>query len=82
MDTVRLGIAPLHAPAKVPPANGFWSFDNRLAVTEDWHAELWLEDADTIATYQRVWWALSEAAMFGTEAQHVIAQARRSLAAY
>jgi transcriptional regulator with XRE-family HTH domain len=79
MDIVHLGIVPLHAPAKVPPANGFWSFDNRLVVTEDWHAELWLEDLDTIATYQRVWQALSEAAVFGTEAQHVIAQARRSL---
>ncbi|MFF4080898.1 helix-turn-helix domain-containing protein [Streptomyces sp. NPDC001777] len=79
MDTVRLGIVPLQASAKVPPANGFWSFDNRLVVTEDWHAELWLEDAETIATYQRVWQALSESAVFGTEAQRVIAQVRRSL---
>ncbi|MFI9036030.1 helix-turn-helix domain-containing protein [Streptomyces sp. NPDC053726] len=79
MDTVELGIVPLHATVKVPPANGFWSFDGRLVVTEDWHAELWLDDADTIATYQRVWQALSESAVFGAEAQHVIAQARRCL---
>nr|WP_323180737.1 Scr1 family TA system antitoxin-like transcriptional regulator [Streptomyces atratus] len=79
MDTVDLGIVPLHAAVKVPPADGFWSFDGRLVVTEDWDAELWLDDADTIATYQRVWQALSESAVFGAEAQHVIAQARRSL---
>ncbi|SCF97364.1 hypothetical protein GA0115254_1284123 [Streptomyces sp. Ncost-T10-10d] len=48
-------------------------------ITEDWHAELWLDDADTIATYRWVWRALSESAVFGAEAQHVIAQARRSL---
>jgi hypothetical protein len=64
---------------RVPPANAFWSFDGRLVITEDWHAELWLDDADTIATYQRVWQGLSESAVFGAEAQHVIAQARRSL---
>ncbi|WP_326603923.1 helix-turn-helix domain-containing protein [Streptomyces sp. NBC_01800] len=79
MDTVTLGIVPLHATVRVPPANGFWSFDGRLVITEDWHAELWLDDADTIATYQRVWQGLSESAVFGAEAQHVIAQVRRSL---
>ncbi|MDX2728388.1 helix-turn-helix transcriptional regulator [Streptomyces sp. PA03-2a] len=79
MDTVSLGIVPLHATVRIPPANGFWSFDGRLVITEDWHAELWLDDADTIATYQRVWQGLSESAVFGAEAQHVIAQVRRSL---
>ncbi|MFE4794530.1 hypothetical protein ACFRFL_05355 [Streptomyces sp. NPDC056708] len=33
-----------------PSLHGFWSFDGRLVITEDWHAELWLDDADTIAT--------------------------------
>ncbi|GGT10522.1 hypothetical protein GCM10010207_06410 [Streptomyces atratus] len=79
METGDLGIVPLHAAVKASPANGFWSFDGRLVITEDWHAELWLDDADTIATYQRVWQALSESAVFGAGAQHVIAQARRSL---
>ncbi|MFB9574526.1 Scr1 family TA system antitoxin-like transcriptional regulator [Streptomyces yanii] len=79
MDTVTLGIVPLRVTVRVPLANGFWSFDGRLVITEDWHAELWLGGADTIATYQRVWQGLSESAVFGAEAQHVIAQARRSL---
>jgi transcriptional regulator with XRE-family HTH domain len=78
MDTVQLGIVPLGAPLKIPPADGFWVFDDRLAITEDWHAELWLDDADSVATYQRVWQSLRESAVFGTDAQRVIGQARRS----
>ncbi|MBT2491413.1 helix-turn-helix transcriptional regulator [Streptomyces sp. ISL-96] len=79
MDTVALGVVPFGAPLKIAPADGFWIFDDRLAVTEDWHAELWLDDADTIATYGRVWRTLEESAVFGADAQRVIAQARRSL---
>ncbi|MGW1707236.1 hypothetical protein ACWCP8_17250 [Streptomyces sp. NPDC002206] len=50
MDTVDLGIVPLRGTVKVPPVDGFWSFDGRLVITEDWHAELWLDDADALAT--------------------------------
>jgi hypothetical protein len=53
MDTVSLGIVPLGAPVKLAPANGFCLLDDRLAITEDWHAELWLDDAHNIATAHR-----------------------------
>ncbi|MFB7184175.1 Scr1 family TA system antitoxin-like transcriptional regulator [Streptomyces sp. NPDC056230] len=79
MDTVDLGVVPLHASVKVPPANGFWSVEARLVITEDWHAELWLDDADPIATYQRVWQSPSESVLLGAGAQHVVTQARRSV---
>ncbi|MGW2011880.1 helix-turn-helix domain-containing protein [Streptomyces nigrescens] len=79
LDTVELGIVPFSASLKIPTANGFYVLDNRLAVTEDWHAELWLEDADSIALYLNVWNTLRESAVFGTEAQNVINRARRSL---
>ncbi|MET9659327.1 DUF5753 domain-containing protein [Streptomyces sp. NPDC006510] len=79
MDTIHLGIGPLQATAKVPPASGIWCFDGRLVVTEDWYAELWLDDTDTIATYQQARQALSESAVFGVDAQRAIAQARRSI---
>ncbi len=62
-----------------PPSNGLRCFDGCLKVTEDWHGELWPDDTDTITTYQRVWQALSESAVFGAETQHVIARARGSL---
>ncbi|MGG7571983.1 helix-turn-helix domain-containing protein [Streptomyces sirii] len=79
LDTLELGIVPFGAPLKIPAANGFYVLDDRLAVTEDWHAELWLEDKDSITTYLKVWNLLRESAVYGTEAQNVINRARRSL---
>lgn len=79
MDTVELGVVPLGASLKIPAANGFWVLDEQLVITEDWHAELWLDDADTVASYLRVWDTLAKSAVYGTDAQNVIARARRSL---
>ncbi|MGW5336058.1 helix-turn-helix domain-containing protein [Streptomyces bauhiniae] len=79
MDTVELGVVPFAAPVKIVPANGFWVLDARVVVAEDWHAEMWLEDADNIALYSKVWHTLRESAVYGTEAQNVITAARRAL---
>ncbi|MEV6833455.1 helix-turn-helix transcriptional regulator [Streptomyces sp. NPDC051133] len=79
MDTVQLGVVPLSASLKVPAANGFWVLDDRLVIAEDWHAELWLDDADSVATYLRVWETLRESAVYGADAQNVIARAQRVL---
>ncbi|MEV5182880.1 helix-turn-helix transcriptional regulator [Streptomyces werraensis] len=77
MDTVELGVIPLGASLKVPAANGFWILDRQVVVAEDWHAELWLDDAETVASYVRVWEALRESAVYGVDAQNVISEARR-----
>lgn len=79
MDTVELGIVPLSSSLKVPAANGFWILDDRLAITEDWHAELWLDDEDTIGLYMTVWDTLRESAAYGAEAHRLIARARSAL---
>ncbi|WP_405954107.1 helix-turn-helix domain-containing protein [Streptomyces phaeochromogenes] len=79
MNSVELGIVPFAASLKLPTANGFWIFDERLVVTEDWHAELWLDDADNIRLYSSVWAALQESAVYGADAHSVIHAARRSL---
>ncbi len=79
MDTVHLGIVPLDAPLRVPAGNGFWVLDDRLVTVEDWHAELWLDDAETITLYRRAWDALAESAVYGPDAQHLIACVRRSI---
>ncbi|MEU0952555.1 DUF5753 domain-containing protein [Streptomyces niveus] len=64
MDTVRLGIVPLGAPVRIPPGPGFWLYDDRLAIVEDWHAELWLNDVESVGVYERVWGRLHEAAVY------------------
>ena len=79
MDTVELGIIPLGASLKVPAANGFWVLDERLVIAEDWHAEIWLDDAESVATYLKVWRTLRESAVYGADAQNVIARVRRSV---
>lgn len=79
MDTVELGIVPLSASLKVPPGLGFWIYDDRQVVTEAWHAELWLDDADSVALYLRTWKTLQESAVYGADAHNVINAARRAL---
>ncbi len=79
VDTVSLGIVPFSAALKVPPANDFWIHDERLVVVEDWHAELWLDDAQDIALYLRIWETLNASAVYGAEAQRIIARARAAL---
>ncbi|MGW4446134.1 helix-turn-helix domain-containing protein [Streptomyces sp. NPDC004682] len=79
MDTVELGIVPLTASLKVPPGLGFWIYDDRQVVTEAWHAELWLDDADSVALYLRTWNTLRESAVYGADAHNVISAARRAL---
>ncbi|MCX5057525.1 helix-turn-helix transcriptional regulator [Streptomyces sp. NBC_00452] len=79
MDTVELGVIPFTASVKIVPANGFWVLDDRLVVAEDWHAELWLDDADNIALYKKVWKTLSESAVYEADAHNLINSARRAL---
>ncbi|MEU6979137.1 MULTISPECIES: helix-turn-helix transcriptional regulator [unclassified Streptomyces] len=79
MDTVELGIVPFTVPVKIVPANGFWVLGDRLVVAEDWHAELWLDDADNVALYKKVWKTLRESAVYGADAHNVINSARRAL---
>lgn len=80
LDAVRLGIVPLGAQVPVPPANSFWLYDERLAIAEDWHAELWLDDLESLALYRRVWDGLASAALYGAAAHRLLARARASLA--
>ncbi|WP_318202842.1 helix-turn-helix transcriptional regulator [Streptomyces sp. SCL15-4] len=79
MDTLNLGILPLDGTLPLVMGNSFNVLDERLVVVENWHAELWLDDAETITLYRRVWDTFAESAVFGAEAQQVIARVRRSI---
>ena len=79
MTTVRLGILPLSAQMRIPPGPGFWMYDDRLVIVEDWHAELWLDDQETVALYARVWDTVNSSAVYGAQAHRLIARARAHL---
>ncbi|MEU9134576.1 helix-turn-helix transcriptional regulator [Streptomyces sp. NPDC048404] len=79
LDTVELGIIPLSASVKIPPASAFWVYDDRQVIVENWHAELWIDDASSVDTYLRTWTTLRESAVYGADAQTVINRARRAL---
>ncbi|MGI5338113.1 helix-turn-helix domain-containing protein [Streptomyces sp. CA-181903] len=79
LDTVELGIVPLKATLKVPPGVGFWIYDDRRVIVETWDAELWLDDTDSVTTHLRTWHTLRESAVFGSDAQRLISQARHAL---
>lgn len=81
LDTVSLGIVPFEASLTLPPANGFWIYDERLVIVEDWHAELWLDQPENVALYRRVWETLAGAAVYGADAHKVITRCRRALGA-
>ncbi|MEV7068531.1 helix-turn-helix transcriptional regulator [Streptomyces collinus] len=79
LDTVALGVIPFTASLKIPPTGGFWVHDERLVMVENWHAELWIDDADSIALYLRTWSTLRESAVYGPDAQRLVSAARRAL---
>ncbi|MFE2729027.1 helix-turn-helix domain-containing protein [Kitasatospora sp. NPDC059327] len=79
LNTLSLGVVPFEASLKLPPANGFWIYDERLVIVEDWHAELWLDQSDSVALYRRVWEVLAGAAVYGSDAHKVITRCRRAL---
>ncbi|MEW2530853.1 helix-turn-helix transcriptional regulator [Streptomyces sp. NPDC047071] len=80
LDTVQLGIVPFGAQLALPPATGFWLYDDRLVIVEEWHAELWLDDPESLGVYQRVWDKLSASAVYGTHARRLITRARAHFA--
>ncbi|MEU2731192.1 helix-turn-helix transcriptional regulator [Streptomyces griseoviridis] len=79
MDTVRLGVVPLDIETELTPGHAFSILDERLVTVEAWHAGLILDDAESVALYGRIWTMLARGAVYGPDAQRVIARARSGL---
>ena len=73
------GIVPFDASLKIPPANGFWIFDERLASPRTGTRSCGSTTRRTSVTYRRVWETLQESAVYGADAHNVINAARRAL---
>lgn len=79
LETVRLGVIPLGRRLKLSPKHGFWIIDDGLVVADTWNAEMWLDTAEDIALYAKVWDSLTDAAAYDADARRLIARARASL---
>jgi transcriptional regulator with XRE-family HTH domain len=79
LSTVELGIIPLTADVRLAAGDDFWIHDDRLVIAESWHAEMWLDSAEDVALYRKVWDALGASAASGRDAHRLIARARSSL---
>ncbi|MEU3750575.1 MULTISPECIES: helix-turn-helix domain-containing protein [Streptomyces] len=80
LDTIELGIIPLGAELRRAPSHGFWIYDRRLVIVETIGTEMWLADDDSLATYERAWDWLADAAVHGEHARRLIGRVRGSLA--
>lgn len=79
LDTVTLGIIPLGARTPFSPKHGFWIIDERLVVADTWNAEMWLDAAEDVAYYRKLWNLMQESAVFDHQAHRLIARARAGL---
>ncbi|MEU9210664.1 helix-turn-helix transcriptional regulator [Streptomyces sp. NPDC048415] len=76
LDTVTLGVIPFGARTPFSPKHGFWIIDERLVIADTWNAELWLDAADDVAFYRKVWDLMRESAVFDHQAHRLIVRAR------
>jgi len=81
LPRLRLGIIPLNAPYRVPLNNGFWILDEALVQFDTYTAELSLTRPDEIALYGRAFERLAAMAVYGGEAQTLIARALEHMVA-
>ncbi|MFG2970994.1 helix-turn-helix domain-containing protein [Streptomyces sp. NPDC048288] len=79
MNTVELGIIPFAAELKRSPSHGFWIYDRRLVIVETLSTEMWLDDEESIALYEKAWDWLAESAVHGPTAHRLIGRASAAL---
>ncbi|WP_019548149.1 helix-turn-helix domain-containing protein [Streptomyces sulphureus] len=79
LESVQLGVVPLGKRLRLSPKHGFWVIDDGLVVADTWNAEMWLDTAEDIALYVKIWDELTGAALYDADARRLIARARASI---
>ncbi|EGX60078.1 putative DNA-binding protein [Streptomyces zinciresistens K42] len=79
MDTVQLGIIPFAAELRRSPSHGFWIYDRRLVIVETLSTEMWLDDEESVALYERAWQWLDDSAVYDATAHRLIGRASAAL---
>ncbi|MFF7253119.1 helix-turn-helix domain-containing protein [Streptomyces microflavus] len=79
LSSVELGVIPLMADVRLATGDDFWIHDDRLVIAETWHTEMWLDSAEDIALYGKVWDGLADGAVTGRAAHSVIARVRSAI---
>ncbi|MFD7677459.1 helix-turn-helix domain-containing protein [Streptomyces sp. NPDC060187] len=79
LDTVELGVVPFSAQLRRSPSHGFWIYDRRLVIVETLSDEMWMEDEESLALYERAWDWLADSAVHGAQAHRLIGRARAAL---
>jgi transcriptional regulator with XRE-family HTH domain len=74
MERVRIGVIPDQARLAVPPAHGFWIFDDRLVQIETLAADLNLTDESEIRLHAEAFGRLASAAAYGGAARAILAR--------
>ncbi|MEU9747144.1 helix-turn-helix domain-containing protein [Streptomyces niveus] len=79
VDTVTLGVIPFGVRTPFSPKHGFWIIDRRLVIADTWNAELWLDSAEDVAFYVKIWDLLRKSAVYEHQAHRLILRARAQL---
>jgi len=79
LGNVSLGIIPFGVPMSIAPGDGFSIYDERLVISETWNLEMWLDEAEEIALFLKIWATLDSSAVYGHQAHRLIARARAAL---
>jgi transcriptional regulator with XRE-family HTH domain len=72
MPTLRFGVIPFEARIPLAPMHGFWVFDDRVVMIENFTAELNLPQPSEVAEYLRIFQRLADAACYGPQCRTVL----------
>ncbi len=81
MPTLRFGVIPFEVEYPVGPLHGFWIFDDRAVMVENFTASLNVTQPGEVASYLKIFDQLAEIAHYGSQARAIVTRALDDLTA-